>query len=788
MGRHGSARGVIAALTAAATLLVALPAAGQPAPERMGFELERSTSVEHRAQVDGDAASAPVQRRRAIAPRSSFAGSLYADFCDDATADAVDLYELFIGRNTAGDLLFELAACDGLQVEDLEAGLQVLLGTVPEERMFLLDIWSAGGQVHAATIEEGSSFPTPAATQLDDDRVRVLVRGGDLGQPDALAFAVSSLRPDGSAGDHMPELEEDVGVWPTVCAIETPSSIGHTHVEPVPGRAGEARAAVADLGLTPQGPVDGPFSVLLAPGDEVAELERLDAVASTRASLTYQRADVPVAEGPEAWWRSQARLPQPGSGPDGRGVTIAVVDDGVDGTRTELDGRVAAGFDSARGLAVPAGANSSRGAHGNHVAGLAAAASPDVVGVAPGATVRPYQTFSFDGCATDAMVLAALDAAIEHGVDVINLSLGSSGPIPSRLDAALDRADQAGIVVVAAAGNSARVETETFPGSHPSTIAVGATRPDGTLAGYSTRAPADRPWLDVVAPGGGLGAGQGIVSLGGRDGELAEEAGTSMAAPIVSGAAAVYLAAGGDAFRRDVRATARPLEGGARLPSPDWGYGRLHVRDLVARAASAPSVRDIGPVCSDAPRGRFSDVGASVTHALAVDCVAWLELASGFGDGTFRPGAEVRRGQMATFVTNLLEAELDAPLPIDPDLDFPDVPAGDVHRDGIRKLATAGVVGGFPDGTFQPSTPVTRGQMARFLVEALELATGQPLPSEPPPFSDHLDSRFVDEIAKVATAGITAGGPDGRYDPGGPVIRGQMASFLARSLATLRSG
>ena len=106
---------------------------------------------------------------------------------------------------------------------------------------------------------------------------------------------------------------------------------------------------------------------------------------------------------------------------------------------------------------------------------------------------------------------------------------------------------------------------------------------------------------------------------------------------------------------------------------------------------------------------------------------------------------------------------------------FPDVPESSVHREAVVELAAAGIIQGYPDGTFRPSQGVTRGQMSTFLARALDLdAPGE---SE---FTD-VDASHPhhDGIHAVHEHGIVQGYPDGTFLPEQDVRRDQAASFIA---------
>ncbi|MFO7961345.1 MAG: S-layer homology domain-containing protein, partial [Nitriliruptoraceae bacterium] len=203
-------------------------------------------------------------------------------------------------------------------------------------------------------------------------------------------------------------------------------------------------------------------------------------------------------------------------------------------------------------------------------------------------------------------------------------------------------------------------------------------------------------------------------------------------------------------------------------------------------AATADGTRALTSACASAPTSRFPDRAEAGVHAGAIDCVAWWNVTRGLPDGTFQPRGTVTRGQMATFLTNAILAA-GGQLP-PPDGGFQDTGAT-VHRRAIARLAAAGIVGGFPDGTYRPGQAVTRGQMATFLIGALEhLAVEPPPVATDAPIESFLDVPGTTHEARIVLAarvGIAGGFNDGTYRPGEPVARMQMATFLARLLATV---
>lgn len=184
--------------------------------------------------------------------------------------------------------------------------------------------------------------------------------------------------------------------------------------------------------------------------------------------------------------------------------------------------------------------------HGSHVTGTVAQSTNNgigVAGVAFNTTILPIKVVRSDGYAYSNDIAAGIDRAIAAGADVINLSLGGGSP-SGDLQAAIDRAYRAGILVVASAGNSSRASLD-YPSAYPQVLAVGATNATFGLAYYSNHAS-----NMVVAPGGDLrvdstgdGYADGVLQQY-IDGHYWFLQGTSMAAPHVSGVAALVLAQG----------------------------------------------------------------------------------------------------------------------------------------------------------------------------------------------------------------------------------------------------
>ena len=166
--------------------------------------------------------------------------------------------------------------------------------------------------------------------------------------------------------------------------------------------------------------------------------------------------------------------------------------------------------------------------------------------------------------------------------------------------------------------------------------------------------------------------------------------------------------------------------------------------------------------------GAFTDDDASV-HEADINAIAAAGITTGCGPGLYCPSAGVTREQMATFLARALHL---APVASGP---FTDT-GGSIHAGAINAIAAAGITTGCSPTQFCPTHPVTRDQMATFLVRALKLS-----PSPSIPYTDLANTTHAADIAAIAAAGITTGCGGTNYCPFNPVTRAQMASFLTRA-------
>ncbi|GAA2849540.1 peptidase [Actinoplanes cyaneus] len=224
------------------------------------------------------------------------------------------------------------------------------------------------------------------------------------------------------------------------------------------------------------------------------------------------------------------------AGLDGAGVTVAVLDTGVDATHPDLAGRVTAARDFSG-----SGSTADGFGHGTHVASIAAGGR----GVAPGARLLVGKVLDDTGNGYESGIIEGMQWAVDSGARVINMSLGGSatdGTDP--MSVAVDELSAGGALFVVAAGNEGGDYTVGTPGAATSALTVGAVDRDDRLAEFSSRGPRLQDQglkPEITAPGVDIVAARAAgTAMGTPVDELYTAAsGTSMATPHVAGAAAI---------------------------------------------------------------------------------------------------------------------------------------------------------------------------------------------------------------------------------------------------------
>ncbi|NJC70336.1 S8 family serine peptidase [Planosporangium thailandense] len=259
----------------------------------------------------------------------------------------------------------------------------------------------------------------------------------------------------------------------------------------------------------------------------------------------------------------------------GEGVTVAVVDSGVNGSHPDLAGNVLAGIDVS-GAGAPNGLEDLDG-HGTAMASLIAGHghgnSDGVLGIAPHVKIFPVRDDRGTG-PTPESIVAGVNAAVRSGAKVISISQGGSD-VPA-LRAAIESGLAADAVVVAAMGNKPKQTLADFPASYDGVVAVGAIDQNGNVASVSVTGNA----MVLSAPG------MRIVSADKTGYSIGD--GTSASTAIVAGAAALVRSKYPNLSAKEVvhRLTATATDKGAPGRDPQYGYGIVNL--VAALTANVP--------------------------------------------------------------------------------------------------------------------------------------------------------------------------------------------------------
>ncbi|MCP8968042.1 S8 family serine peptidase [Ectobacillus ponti] len=250
-------------------------------------------------------------------------------------------------------------------------------------------------------------------------------------------------------------------------------------------------------------------------------------------------------------------------------IKVALIDGAVQTNHPDLAGRFTGAYDVVSKSAVLPAADD----HGTHVAGIVGAAGDGkgIVGIAPGVKLMPINVFYEDGYTSAAEVASAIMYAADHGANVINMSLGGY-EYSSLMNSAVQYAASKGVVVVAAAGNE-ETSQPMYPAALSNVISVSAVTSSDRLAYFSNYGST----IDFAAPGDGI-----FSTIAG--GAYASMSGTSMAAPMVSGTAALVLSRNPFLTPSQVysRLKASALDLGAAGRDIYYGEGRIDAYKAVS--------------------------------------------------------------------------------------------------------------------------------------------------------------------------------------------------------------
>lgn len=516
----------------------------------------------------------------------------------------------------------------------------------------------------------------------------------------------------------------------------------------------------------------------------------------------------------------------------GKGIRIAVIDSGIATDHPDLNVKGGECVLDEKGACDEGFDDNDVDGHGTHVAGIIAALDNGfgVAGVAPGAELYAVKALDDEGSGTSTTVMAGIQWAVENKMDIINLSLTTpynDFGIKKMIDLAVEN----DILVIAAAGNDGdakgKYNTVRYPAKYANVLAVSATNKADVRISISSTGYE----VDLAAPG------EEILST--VPGGYATMRGTSMAAPHVTGLAALYMERYPEASAKDIwkLLEKNAVDIGPKGRDSFYGAGLAQVDATVESTiditvpnkadASGTVTLDMKPflekyqtyniyrfdslivkngteetVVDYAGQGRVhykihpvengveqQNIIISQTLFLKEPYFSDMENDLWFNRYlVYLHGEKILNGYSGSRLkpTELVtRAEAVTMLGRALGLDgstrrptrFTDVPKASFASGYIELAAEAGIISGRLDGTFRPNQPVTRAEMAILLARAYNL---QPA----------VDITFLDvnssitgnlEISALAGAKITAGYADSTFRPGETMNRATYAVFLAKA-------
>ncbi|MCK5149759.1 S8 family serine peptidase [Candidatus Pacearchaeota archaeon] len=335
----------------------------------------------------------------------------------------------------------------------------------------------------------------------------------------------------------------------------------------------------------------------------------------------------------------------------GKGVTIGIIDTGVDYTHEDLGGcfgvdcKVVGGYDFVNWDDDPMDDHG----HGTHCAGIASG-NGVLKGVAPDSEVYAYKVLDAGGSGSFAGVIAGIEKSVLDGVDIISLSLGGPGNPDDPMSQAIDNVVDAGVVAVIAAGNSGPGEqTIGSPGTARKAITIGASDKSDLIASFSSRGPViwededgnEKAIIkpDVIAPGVSICAAQYDSAWDDRkclDEEHIAISGTSMATPHVAGAVALLKQKNPDWSPDEIKMALRNTAVDIGEDVNTQGYGRMDVLEGIE--SQKPLVLNL-QISSNILAGDIEIIGSvlgenlqyyKLEYASIMNLDSWIEFYRGY--------------------------------------------------------------------------------------------------------------------------------------------------------------
>lgn len=440
----------------------------------------------------------------------------------------------------------------------------------------------------------------------------------------------------------------------------------------------------------------------------------------------------------------------------GKGIKIAVVDTGI-----TLDHKDLVVVGGASFVSYTDSYTDDNG-HGTHVAGIIGARNNEigVVGIAPEVSLYAVKVLDANGSGYISDIIAGINWAIENKMDIINLSIGTNLSYSS-LKAIVDKANNNGILVVAAAGNNGtddgKGDSINYPARYESVIAVTATDNKDRRAAFSSTG----AMAEVAAPG------DSVLSTFLNNG-YAKMSGTSMAAPYASGALALLKQAYPTVDHIQLRALLRQnaIDLGEAGHDNQFGTGLIQAVAMLTET--------------------FPDMNNHWAK-LYVQNLVDEGVIEGYPDGSFRPDNKVTRSEFVKLIASALNlpAMEQASSVFSDESQIPDW-----AKSYVQSAVQVGLIEGYANGetgkaSFNPSAVISRAEMTVITARALK----QPPTVKPLTFRDRLSipEWAQPSIQLTAETGLINGYEDNTFRSRNPVTRAETAALICRLLDYMKS-
>ena len=289
-------------------------------------------------------------------------------------------------------------------------------------------------------------------------------------------------------------------------------------------------------------------------------------------------------------------------------VTVAVLDSGVYASHVDLND--VKSIDIGNGT-EPCPASSDTLNHASHVAGIIAATMNNGkggAGVAPGVKLLNIRVCNASGGISSSDIAKAINAAVANGADIISMSFGGYSYTNTEYTTVKAAYNQ-GVTLIAAAGNSS-TSSKNYPAAFGEVIAVASVDNSGYLSDFSNYG----SWVDLAAPG------EDIISTANSN-QYMKMSGTSMACPVVSGVAALYMSKMGHKTPATMRSVLRAAVSAGY--SSGIGSGVIDMEKLFRSSKNAPTVYLDGTQVSGTTVKAYTDGTFTFGGALSGDCLIY---------------------------------------------------------------------------------------------------------------------------------------------------------------------